>query len=67
MKLIFVRHGEPDYAHDCLTENGILQAKKTAERLQNEPISAVYSSPMGRAVQTASFTAESHALLFKSK
>ena len=27
MRLIFVRHGEPDYAHDCLTENGVIQAK----------------------------------------
>lgn len=62
MRLIFVRHGEPDYQRDCLTENGILQAKSTAERLKNEPINAVYSSPMGRAMETASYTAESHGL-----
>ena len=36
MKLIFVRHGEPDYRNDCLTENGILQAKATAVRLKDE-------------------------------
>ena len=57
MRLIFVRHGEPDYKNDCLTENGILQAKATAKRLKQEKISAVYASPMGRALQTASFTA----------
>ena len=26
MRIIFVRHGEPDYAHDCLTDMGKLQA-----------------------------------------
>ena len=62
MRLIFVRHGEPDYDNDCLTPNGIEQAKKTAERLHNENIRAVYSSPMGRALKTASFTAQDHGL-----
>lgn len=62
MRLIFVRHGEPDYEKDCLTENGIAQAKSTAVRLKNENIAAVYSSPMGRAMETASFTAREHGL-----
>ena len=62
MRLVFVRHGEPDYINDCLTENGVEQAQCTAERLKNEPISAIYSSPMGRAKQTASYTAEDHGL-----
>ena len=58
MRLIFVRHGEPDYENDCLTENGREQARCTAERLKDEKISAVYSSPNGRARETASYTAE---------
>ena len=62
MRLIFVRHGEPDYANDCLTENGRHQAACTAERLRDEPISAIYASPMGRTVETASFTANKHGL-----
>jgi probable phosphoglycerate mutase len=62
MRIIFVRHGEPDYANDSLTENGILQAKCTAERLHNENIQAIYSSPNGRAQLTASFTAKDHNL-----
>lgn len=62
MRLIFVRHGEPDYANDCLTENGIIQARATAQRLKTENIKAIYSSPMGRAKQTAAFTAEEHGL-----
>lgn len=62
MRLIFVRHGEPDYKNDCLTPNGVEQAKCTAERLRNKPIAAVYSSPLGRARETASYTAGVHGL-----
>ena len=62
MRIIFVRHGEPDYDRDCLTDNGITQAQCTASRLKDENISAVYSSPMGRARETASFTAKEHGL-----
>ncbi|MCR5177951.1 MAG: histidine phosphatase family protein [Lachnospiraceae bacterium] len=65
MRLIFVRHGEPDYVNDRLTENGVLQAKSTAVRLKDEDIREIYSSPMGRARETASFTAESHSLEIK--
>ena len=53
MKLLFIRHGEPDYQLDCLTENGILQAKRLAARLEREEnIDKAYLSPMGRAQQT---------------
>ncbi|WP_026492771.1 histidine phosphatase family protein [Butyrivibrio sp. XPD2002] len=62
MRLIFVRHGEPDYANDCLTENGKKQAINVAMRLKDEDISAIFSSPMGRARETASYTAKSHNL-----
>ena len=31
MRIVFVRHGEPDYEHDCLTETGRLQAQAAAE------------------------------------
>jgi broad specificity phosphatase PhoE len=62
MRFIFVRHGEPDYANDCLTENGKKQAINVAMRLKDEDISAIFSSPMGRARETASYTAKSHNL-----
>ena len=39
MRFIFVRHGEPDYAHDCLTDTGRVQAAAAAERLAGEGIS----------------------------
>ena len=58
MRIIFVRHGEPDYAHDCLTEMGRLQAADAAERLRNEGIEEIFSSPQGRAAETAAATAD---------
>ncbi len=58
MRIIFVRHGEPNYEKDCLTETGRKQAAAAAIRLQREGISEIYSSPMGRAYETATFTAE---------
>ena len=56
MRLIFVRHGEPNYVKDCLTDLGLLQAKAAAERLREEQIEKIYSSPYGRAKQTADET-----------
>ena len=53
MRIIFVRHGDPNYEKDCLTELGHKQAKLVAQRLLNEGIEEIYSSPMGRAQQTA--------------
>ena len=53
MRIVFVRHGDPDYAHDCLTEKGLIQAKQAAVRLREEGIEEIWSSPMGRAQQTA--------------
>lgn len=53
MKIIFVRHGHPDYEKDCLTELGHKQAEAAAERLKDEPIWRIYSSTCGRAYETA--------------
>ncbi|MCR5594772.1 MAG: phosphoglycerate mutase family protein [Lachnospiraceae bacterium] len=58
MRLLFVRHGEPDYMHDCLTETGKKQAAEVSEVLAKENISKIYASPMGRALETAVFTAD---------
>ncbi len=55
MILYIVRHGEPDYANDCLTEKGREQAKKVAVRLAAYGIDEIYSSPLGRAKETASY------------
>ena len=58
MRLILVRHGDPNYEKDCLTELGHKQAAIVADRLLNEGIEEIYSSPMGRARQTAAPFAE---------
>ena len=57
MRIIFVRHGEPDYLHDCLTQTGHKQAAAAAQRLADEGITEVYASSCGRAFETASYTA----------
>ena len=58
MRFLFIRHGEPDYVHDCLTETGRHQAEAAARRLDGEGIEMIYSSPNGRAQETAGYTAK---------
>ena len=53
MLLYIVRHGIPDYEHDCITEDGVKQAEAVAKRLVRSGIDEVYSSPLNRARQTA--------------
>ena len=53
MLLYIVRHGDPDYANDCLTERGKLQAEAVGRRIFDAGVNVIYSSPMGRARQTA--------------
>ena len=38
MRILFIRHGEPDYENDTLTETGFKQAQLVAERLKDEGI-----------------------------
>ncbi len=53
MLLYIVRHGDPDYKNDCLTERGILQAEAVGKRIAESKIDRIFSSSMGRAMQTA--------------
>ena len=53
MLLYIIRHGHPNYADDCLTERGKLQAEALGKRLFDSRIQQIYSSPMGRARETA--------------
>lgn len=53
MKLLIIRHGDPDYAIDGLTEKGRREAELLADRLARENIEAVYCSTYGRAIRTA--------------
>jgi probable phosphoglycerate mutase len=45
-----------------LSDEGREQARRLAERLSNEKITAVYASPMGRTVETARILAAPHGL-----
>ena len=56
MRLIIVRHGDPNYEIDSLTEKGWREAEYLSERLCREHIDAFYVSPLGRARDTASCT-----------
>lgn len=53
MKLIFIRHGDPDYTIDSLTEKGWREAELLAGRLEKWDITDIYCSPLGRARDTA--------------
>lgn len=58
MKILIVRHGDPDYEHDSLTPKGWKEAEYLSERLSGMDISTCYVSPLGRAKDTASLTLE---------
>lgn len=56
MRLIIIRHGDPDYSIDSLTEKGWREAELLAERIAAMDVKAFYVSPAGRAKDTASVT-----------
>lgn len=58
MKILIIRHGDPYYPTDSLTEKGKREAKYLGERLETENITDIYVSPLGRARLTAKPTAE---------
>ncbi|MBO4468485.1 MAG: histidine phosphatase family protein [Clostridia bacterium] len=53
MKLIFVRHAEPDYANDSLTEKGFKEAELLKDYLKTVKVDEFYCSPLGRAKRTS--------------
>ena len=58
MRLVFIRHGDPDYVHDSLTEKGKKEAELLANLLEDKELGDIYVSPLGRARETASYTIE---------
>ena len=56
MQILIVRHGDPDYSIDSLTEKGWREAELLAERLSKLEVKEYYVSPLGRAKDTASLT-----------
>ena len=53
MLLYIIRHGDPNYSKDCLTKRGKLQAEAVGKRIFDSKIDRIFSSPLGRAVETA--------------
>ena len=53
MKLLIIRHAEPDYSIDSLTEKGFREASLLSNRLCRLNIDDFYVSPQGRAQATA--------------
>jgi broad specificity phosphatase PhoE len=72
VKIILVRHGETDWnkvrriqggeSDTPLNENGKRQAEALAAKLKDEKITAVFSSPLQRALKTAQAIAAYHRL-----
>lgn len=64
MRILIVRHADPEYHGDTLTAHGHKEAEALANFLTSEKeagagrISRIFSSPMGRARDTARYTEE---------
>lgn len=58
MRIMIIRHGDPYYPTDSLTEKGQREAELLSQKLKNEGITNIYVSPHGRAKLTAKPTAE---------
>lgn len=56
MRIIFIRHGEPDYSIDSLTENGKKEVEALVARTSKWNVDQFYVSPLGRAQETAAPT-----------
>ena len=53
MRLLFVRHGDPDYKNDCLNEIGMREARALAALGPQIGWGTCFVSPLGRAQETA--------------
>ena len=53
MIIYYIRHGDPIYEPDSLTDLGVKQASAVAKRLSLSGIDEIYSSPSVRALKTA--------------
>ena len=53
MRLLFVRHGDPDYKKDCLNEVGLREARALAALGPQIGWGTCFVSPLGRAQETA--------------
>ena len=52
MRIIFIRHGEPDYVNNSLTPKGFREAELLKGRIVNWDVDAFFTSPLERAYLT---------------
>ena len=52
MEVMLIRHADPNYKQDTITELGHRQAKALAQSLKNSRLDFLYVSPLGRAQAT---------------
>lgn len=58
MRILLIRHGDPDYDRDTLTEKGRREAALLAQAAPSMHIDHCYMSPLGRARDTAACSLE---------
>jgi broad specificity phosphatase PhoE len=58
LRLYLIRHADPDYPNNTITEAGHLEAQALAKRLASLGVDRLYSSPLGRARHTLQYTAD---------
>ena len=56
LRILLIRHAEPDYTVDSLTPKGHAEAELLSRRLAKYDIEDFYMSPLGRAKDTAEYT-----------
>lgn len=62
MKLMLIRHADPDYVNDSLMQKGHEQAERLGQHLASTHIDELYVSPMGRAQITAGYIVQKKTL-----
>lgn len=55
MRLVFFRHGDPDYINNTLTDIGIAEARALGKHIDYWKVDEYYQSPYGRAQHTADY------------
>ena len=63
MRILFIRHGEPDYEHDSLTERGVREAEALREQIakltaENESLRAQVDKTYGKTIEQYATTNE---------
>ncbi len=56
MRILFIRHGDPDYVNDTLTEKGRREAEALSLRAEALNMGTCFVSPLGRARDTAAYS-----------